>query len=86
MRSRARVTKTRRVTLPSGFVTALGLKPGDAVRLEITDAGVGTISLEEDPFATFGEWASPEEDRAWEHLTPSTGSTSSSSPSRTRIG
>lgn len=58
--------------IPLEIREALGLQPGDRVRYTRTQRGIlidrAPTGPEEDPFAAFGDWASPEEDHAWKDL------------------
>jgi antitoxin PrlF len=57
--------------LPRLVREELGLKPGDSVRF-IIDNGTVTLlknhSVDDDPFHTFTEWASQEDDDAYASL------------------
>ena len=58
--------------IPLAIREHLGLSPGDSVRYTVTQRGIvidrAPDTMDEDPFATFHEWATPTEDSAWKDL------------------
>lgn len=68
----SKLSSKAQTVVPRQIRERLGLKPGDTVRYRITDAGVLIEKVqpgaEEDPFATFTEWSSPEDDAAFADL------------------
>jgi antitoxin PrlF len=73
----AKVSSKAQTVLPKPVREKLGVKPGDTVRFRETNEGVVIEKVEElvypddwggDPFASFTEWATPEEDDAWKDL------------------
>jgi antitoxin PrlF len=68
----SRVSVKSQTVLPRDVRERLGIKAGDRLRYRITDAGVllekATSDLQDDPFATFTEWASPDDDEAFADL------------------
>ena len=72
----AKVSSRAQTVLPKAVRDKLGLKPGDTIRFRETEQGIIVEKLDHnvdddvsaDPFATFTEWASPEEDDAWSDL------------------
>jgi len=67
-----KLTTKAQTTLPQPVRRALKLRPGDQVRYEIeADRVVLTrvdTALRDDPFATFAEWDSDEDRRAYADL------------------
>jgi antitoxin PrlF len=67
----SKVTTKAQTVIPREVRTRLGLKAGDRVRYNISPKGV-TIekaqSESDDPFATFTEWSSEADDRAYKSL------------------
>ena len=68
----SKLTSKAQTVVPREIRDRLGLKPGDTVRYRITEAGVvidkARADAEDDPFAAFTEWASPEDDLAFADL------------------
>ncbi len=68
----SKLSSKAQTVVPKGIRERLGLKPGDTVRYRVTDTGVviekALSEGDEDPFATFTEWASAEDDRAFADL------------------
>jgi antitoxin PrlF len=60
MRLKARLGVRSQVVVPKAVRTTLGLKPGDAFAFVIEEGEVRIVAVAQgdDPFATFGEWAS----------------------------
>lgn len=67
----SRVSVKSQTVLPQQVREALAIKPGDTLRYRITDAGVlidkAPIDAD-DPFVTFSEWASANDDEAYGEL------------------
>ena len=74
----SKLTSKAQTTIPQAVRTALGVRPGDEIAYAIVDGHVlltrATPSRPragvpfEDPFATFGEWDTPEDDEAFRDL------------------
>ncbi len=67
----SRLSSKAQTVIPREIRAYLKLKPGDRLRYRRTDAGVlieKDDDLAEDPFATFWEWATPEDDEAYASL------------------
>lgn len=68
----SKLTSKAQTVVPRQIRDRLGLKPGDTLRYRITEAGVmiekARSESEDDPFASFVEWASPEDDLAFADL------------------
>ncbi len=68
----SKLSSKAQTVVPKEVRERLGLKPGDRVRYRVTDAGVlidkALSEGDDDPFATFTEWASAEDDRAFADL------------------
>lgn len=68
----SKLSSKAQTVVPREIRERLGLKPGDTVRYRVTEAGVliekARSEPDEDPFATFTEWASPEDDLAFAEL------------------
>jgi antitoxin PrlF len=68
----SRLTSKGQTTVPQAVRTALGLREGDELAYEIRDGQVmltkarGTV--QDDPFATFEEWDSEADRRAYADL------------------
>jgi antitoxin PrlF len=57
--------------LPREVRDRLGIKPGDTLRYRLTDQGVlidKAPSEADDPFATFSEWSSEADEKAYADL------------------
>lgn len=68
----SKLTTKAQTTLPQPVRRALHLRPGDQVRYEIEGervvlTKVGAASAD-DPFATFGQWSSEEDEKAYADL------------------
>jgi antitoxin PrlF len=66
----SKVTTKAQTVIPKEVRRKLGIKPGDRLRYRLTGKAV-TIEkaeTEDDPFATFGEWASEADERAFKSL------------------
>ena len=69
----SKLTSKAQTTIPAAVREALGLKPGDEVAYEIEEGRVILTRLTrrdtgDDPFATFEEWASTADERAYADL------------------
>ena len=68
----SKLSSKAQTVVPREIRDRLGLKPGDTLRYRITEAGIviekARSDADEDPFATFTEWSSPEDDRAFAEL------------------
>lgn len=69
---RSKLTSKAQTTIPRAVREALRLEPGDEVVYRIEDDHVVLTKAgdagPEDPFATFGEWASDEDREAYAEL------------------
>lgn len=65
----ARISSKGQTVIPKAVRQKLGLKTGDLIRFKVSDRGQVTIDkvrpVEEDPFATFDEWASEEDEKLY---------------------
>ncbi|HZL31448.1 MAG TPA: AbrB family transcriptional regulator [Pseudolabrys sp.] len=64
----SKVSVKSQTVLPRNVRDKLGVKPGDMLRYRLTDEGVliDKASPEtEDPFASFSEWASEADEKAY---------------------
>lgn len=76
MNVKSKVSSKAQTVLPKEVREKLGIRPGDIVRFRDTEQGIviekhESASNEDDlgdPFASFTEWATPEEDEAWKDL------------------
>lgn len=68
----SKVSVKSQTVLPPAVRERLNIKPGDRVRYVLDDDGVrierGAPIVEDDPFATFTEWSSEEDDAAYGDL------------------
>lgn len=65
----ARITSKSQLVLPKAVREQLGVGPGDVLVFEYGPDGVRIEKAsEEDPFATFEEWASAADDEAYRDL------------------
>lgn len=67
----SKVSSKAQTVIPREVRERLGLKPGDLLAYRYTKSGVvieKCASVEDDPFAAFTEWASPEDDEAYSDL------------------
>ena len=68
----SRITSKAQTTVPQAVRTALGLKAGDELAYEIRDGRVILTKArgpaQDDPFATFEEWNSEADQRAYANL------------------
>ena len=68
----SKLSSKAQTVVPKEVRERLGLKPGDTVRYRFTDDGVILEKMrpegEDDPFATFAEWSSEEDEIAFSGL------------------
>jgi antitoxin PrlF len=72
----SKLTSKAQTTIPQAVRNALGVKPGDEIAHAIADGHVLLTKAAkhrrgapfEDPFASFGEWDTPEDDEAFGDL------------------
>lgn len=68
----SKVSVKRQTVLPREVRESLGVIPGDRLRYVFDDAGVRIERVapaeDDDPFATFAEWASDADDEAYAGL------------------
>jgi antitoxin PrlF len=67
----SKVSVKSQTVLPRDVRARLGIKPGDTLRYRLTDAGVlldKAPAETDDPFATFSEWASEADEKAYGKL------------------
>jgi antitoxin PrlF len=74
----SKLTRKAQTTIPQAVRGALGVQPGDEIAYVIEDGRVLLTKAEprtprrdnpfEDPFATFWEWDTPEDDEAFANL------------------
>lgn len=68
----SRITSKAQTVIPKAVREKLGLKPGDLVRYVIDGKRVtierARTEAEDDPFATFSEWASDADEEAYDAL------------------
>lgn len=66
----SKVSTKSQTVIPRQVRDRLGLKPGDMLRYRITDQGVFIEKAIEgdDPFASFTEWASDADEKAYADL------------------
>lgn len=68
----SKLTSKAQTTIPQAVRTALGLREGDEIAYSIEDSRVVLTKAVsrgvDDPFATFGEWASSADERAYGKL------------------
>jgi AbrB family looped-hinge helix DNA binding protein len=67
----AKVSVKSQTVLPREVRDKLGIKPGDTLRYRITAQGVLVDKAPadaDDPFASFSEWSSDADDRAYARL------------------
>jgi antitoxin PrlF len=68
----SKITSKSQTVIPKAVREKLGLRPGDLLRYKLEKNGV-TIErvhdeMQDDPFATFTEWASEADERAYKSL------------------
>ncbi|HWD28270.1 MAG TPA: type II toxin-antitoxin system PrlF family antitoxin [Rhizomicrobium sp.] len=67
----SKITTKAQTVIPREVRSRLGLKAGDRVRYRMTPKGVLLEKAEaegDDPFATFAEWSSEADERAYKSL------------------
>lgn len=68
----SKLSSKAQTVFPREIRERLDLRPGDRVRYRIVDSGVliekVQPGMEDDPFATFTEWSSAEDDEAFAKL------------------
>jgi antitoxin PrlF len=68
----SRVSVKSQTVLPREIRERLGVKAGDRLRYRLSEAGVilekAEPAVDDDPFATFTEWASADDDEAFADL------------------
>jgi antitoxin PrlF len=69
-KARARITSKAQLVLPKAVRDHLKVGPGDTIVFDYGPKGVRLekASEEDDPFATFHEWASEADDEAYKDL------------------
>ena len=72
MPPRSRISSKFQTVIPKEVRERLGLKTGDVLQFHLTDKGPVTIAKapasDDDPFASFHEWRSDEDDRLYRDL------------------
>ncbi len=72
MNAQSKVTSKFQTVIPRPVREKLGLKTGDSIRFRFDEAGLVTVEKvvpsEEDPFASFEEWRSEEDERLYRDL------------------
>ena len=72
MSTQSRVSSKFQTVIPKAVRDRLGLKTGDVLRFRFTDTDSVTLERvrpsEDDPFASFQEWTSDEDDRLYRDL------------------
>ena len=67
----SKVSSKYQTVIPKAVRNRLSLKSGDVLRYHITPDGAVTLDkvrAEDDPFATFDEWNSEEDERLYRNL------------------
>lgn len=67
----SKVSVKSQTVLPREVRTKLGIKPGDTLRYRLTEEGVlidKAPAETDDPFATFSEWSSEADEKAYAGL------------------
>ena len=68
----SRVSSKGQTVIPKAVRQKLGLKTGDLLRFRLTGKDTVTIDkvrpVEDDPFASFSEWTSPEDEKLYRDL------------------
>jgi antitoxin PrlF len=67
----SRVSVKSQTVIPREVRQRLKLKPGDTLRYRLTDDGVlldKASAVEDDPFASFSEWSSEADEKAYADL------------------
>lgn len=71
MNAFSKVSSKAQTVIPKEIRDRLGLKPGDTIRYKVTKTGVEierASATADDPFATFSEWASDADEKAYKSL------------------
>lgn len=70
--AQSKVTSKFQTVIPKAVRERLGLKTGDMLRFRYTENGPVTVEKapqgDDDPFASFHEWTSEEDDRLYRDL------------------
>ena len=70
--AQSKITSKFQTVIPKAVRERLGLKTGDVLRFHFTEEGPVTVEKgapsEDDPFATFNEWTSEEDERLYRDL------------------
>ncbi len=68
----SKVSSKYQTVIPKTVRERLALQTGDVLRFHVADSGIVTIekveAREDDPFTTFAEWKSDEDDRLYRDL------------------
>jgi antitoxin PrlF len=67
----SRLSSKGQTVIPKAVRDRLGLKAGDVIRFHVSEAGAVTLAkvkVEDDPFATFSEWTSDEDEALYGRL------------------
>ena len=67
----SKLTSKSQTTIPQSVRRALGLSPGDQIAYEISNGRViitRAVNTADDPFMTFSEWQSEEDEEAYGDL------------------
>ncbi len=70
-RARSKITSKSQTVIPQSIREKLGIKPGDMLDYVETEQGIfieKARAVEEDPFATFVEWSSEADEKAYADL------------------
>jgi antitoxin PrlF len=70
--AQSKVTSKFQTVIPKPVREKLGLKTGDSIRFRFDETGLVTVEKvvqsEDDPFASFEEWQSEEDERLYRDL------------------
>ena len=70
--TQSRMSSKGQTVIPKAVREKLGLKTGDLIRFRIGDKGAVTLDKakpsDDDPFASFGEWTSDEDEKLYGRL------------------
>jgi antitoxin PrlF len=67
----SKVSVKSQTVIPREVRQRLGIRPGDTLRYRLTESGVlleKAPSVEDDPFASFSEWSSEADEKAYADL------------------